>query len=61
MGLQRGMTEESLPLFTADMDFPVPQPVIDALHKTVDHRIFGYSVFPDEYYEAVINWFKKAA
>lgn len=58
-----GITErydaDSLPLFTADMDFPIPQPVIDALHKTVDHRIFGYSVFPDEYYEAVQHWFKK--
>jgi cystathionine beta-lyase len=58
-----GITErydaDSLPLFTADMDFPIPQPVIDALHQTVDHRIFGYSVFPDEYYEAVQHWFKK--
>jgi cystathionine beta-lyase len=58
-----GITErydaDSLPLFTADMDFPVPQPVLDALHKTVDHRIFGYSVFPEEYYLAVQHWFKK--
>jgi cystathionine beta-lyase len=58
-----GITErydaDSLPLFTADMDFPIPQPVTDALHKTVDHRIFGYSVFPDEYYEAIQYWFKK--
>jgi cystathionine beta-lyase len=60
---KNGITErydaDSLPLFTADMDFPIPEPVIDALHKTVDHRIFGYSVFPDQYYEAVQQWFKK--
>jgi cystathionine beta-lyase len=31
-----------LPLFVADMDFPSPQPVIEALHKRVDHSIFGY-------------------
>lgn len=58
-GITERYDEETLPLFTADMDLPVPQPVIDALHKTVDHRIFGYSVFPDEYYEAIQNWFKR--
>ncbi|WP_338472240.1 MalY/PatB family protein [Niallia sp. XMNu-256] len=58
-GITERYDEETLPLFTADMDLPVPQPVIDALHRTVDNRIFGYSVFPDEYYEAIQNWFKR--
>ncbi len=58
-GLAERYDEETIPLFTADMDLPVPQPVIDALHKTVDHQIFGYSIFPDEYYEAIQNWFKR--
>jgi cystathionine beta-lyase len=58
-GLTERYDEETLPLFTADMDLPVPQPVIDALHQTVDHRIFGYSVFPDEYYEAIQHWFQR--
>nr|WP_295973363.1 MalY/PatB family protein [uncultured Bacillus sp.] len=56
-GLTNRYDEETLPLFTADMDLPVPQPVIDALHKTVDHRIFGYSLFPDEYFAAIQHWF----
>lgn len=59
MGLTERYDEETIPLFTADMDLPVPQPLIDALHKTVDHRIFGYSIFPDEYFEAIQHWFKK--
>lgn len=59
VGLTERYDEETLPLFTADMDLPVPQPLIKALHKTVDHRIFGYSVIPDEYYEAIQYWFKK--
>ncbi|MEI4770678.1 MalY/PatB family protein [Psychrobacillus sp. FJAT-51614] len=50
--------EETLPLFTADMDLPVPQSLIEALHKTVNHKIFGYSIFPKEYYEAIQSWFK---
>lgn len=59
MGLTDRYDEETLPLFTADMDLPVPQTLVDALHKTVDHRIFGYSVFPNQYYEAIQHWFKK--
>lgn len=59
MGLTERYDEETIPLFTADMDLPIPQPVLDALHRTVDHRIFGYSIFPDEYFEAVQHWFKK--
>lgn len=51
--------EATIPLFTADMDLPVAQPLVDALHKTVDHRIFGYSVFPEEYYKAIQSWFLK--
>lgn len=33
---------EILPMWVADMDFPSPREVIDALHERVDHRIFGY-------------------
>ncbi|MBB5179344.1 cystathionine beta-lyase [Planomicrobium koreense] len=58
-GITDRYDEDTIPLFTADMDLPVPQPLIDALHKTVDHRIFGYSVFPDEYYQAIQHWFSK--
>jgi len=59
MGLTSRYDDETIPLFTADMDLPVPQPLIDALHRTVDHRIFGYSIFPDEYFQAIQHWFKK--
>lgn len=59
MGYTERYDYKTIPLFTADMDLPVPQPLIDALHKTVDHRIFGYSVFPDTYFESIQHWFKK--
>ncbi len=58
-GLTERYDDETLPLFTADMDLPVPQPLLDALHKVVDHKIFGYTVFPDEYFQAIQNWFIK--
>lgn len=33
---------DTLPLWVADMDFPAPQPVLTALHKHIDHGVFGY-------------------
>lgn len=53
-------SEDALPLWVADMDFPCPKPVIEALHKRVDRQIFGYSEYKtDEYYSSVCNWMKK--
>lgn len=31
-----------LPMTVADMDFRAPQPIIDALQRTVNHGVFGY-------------------
>jgi len=42
-----------LPMWVADMDFRSPEPVIDALHKRVDHGVFGYGGAPDGLREAV--------
>jgi cystathionine beta-lyase len=44
----RTYDEDVLPLWTADMDFAVPPPVIDALHARVAHGVFGYCVHPPE-------------
>lgn len=57
--VERGKPADVLPLWVADMDFPAPRPVLDALHKAVEHGIFGYSEVKGEYYNAVSNWFKK--
>lgn len=35
--------EDVIPLWVADMDFPVPEPVLNALQKRISHEIFGYS------------------
>lgn len=31
-----------LPMWVADMDFPAPKPILDALHKQLDHGVLGY-------------------
>lgn len=48
-----------LPMWVADMDFPVPQPVIEALQARVRNGIFGYTAPAASYYQAVMNWMKK--
>ena len=51
--------EDVIPLWVADMDFRTFPPIIEALHRRVDHGVFGYTHVPDSYYESVIRWFRK--
>ena len=57
--VERGRPADVLPLWVADMDFPAPQPVLDALQKAVAHGIFGYSDVKTPYYQAVAGWFER--
>lgn len=48
----------TLPFWVADMDFPCPDGVIEALHKRVDRKIFGYSAnFTGEFFRSVCGWY----
>lgn len=51
--------KEAIPMWVADMDFRVAQPIIDALHKRVEHGVFGYTIVGDKYYDALCNWFAR--
>lgn len=55
--IERGKPEDILPLWVADMDFQVPEPVLDALHTAVSHGIFGYSEVKKEYFDVLHDWF----
>jgi cysteine-S-conjugate beta-lyase len=48
-----------LPLWVADMDFAVPAAVRDALLARAAHPIYGYTVYPESLYEALIDWLQK--
>ena len=45
--------EDVLPLWVADMDFAVPEPVIRALQERVAHGIFGYGLPPGSLREVI--------
>ena len=50
--------EDVLPFWIADMDFPAPTAVLEALRKRVDHGIFGYEYKKDSYFAAITGWYK---
>lgn len=52
--------EEFIRMWVADMDFAVPQVIIDGIKERLDNRIFGYTrIFSDSYYNAFVNWCTK--
>lgn len=55
----KGEVEGMIPMSIADMDFRVPLFITDALAKRVSHGIFGYTVVPASYYEALERWLDK--
>lgn len=56
---EKGLPEDVLPLWVADMDFKAPPGVLEALQKSLDRGIFGYSDTKDDYYDIVSSWFRK--
>ncbi|ALC84621.1 Fis family transcriptional regulator [Bacillus sp. FJAT-22090] len=48
-----------LPMWIADMDFAIPSTIIDALHKRLEHPVFGYNIVPEETKLALTNWLEK--
>jgi len=44
-----------LPLWTADMDFRAPEPVITALRARAEHGVFGYCYEPPELREVIVE------
>ena len=48
-----------IPLWVADMDFKVAQPIIDAMNERIAHGIFGYTLRPDSYFDDVCEFQKR--
>lgn len=48
-----------IPLWVADMDFETAPCIIQALKARMEHGCFGYTLVPESYYEAAIQWFQR--
>ncbi len=52
-------TDDLLPLWVADMDLASPLCIQETLAKRAAHPLYGYTVYPPAYYDAIQNWMKK--
>lgn len=57
--IERGMPEDILPLWVADMDFKTADPILKTLKNAVEHGIFGYNEVKKPYFSAIQNWYKR--
>ena len=49
-------TDDLLPLWVADMDLPAPECVTEALVRRARHPVYGYTRYPDRFFEAIASW-----
>jgi cystathionine beta-lyase len=52
-------TDDVLPLWVADMDFPCPPAVVEAIQKRAQHPIYGYPGKPDAFFQSAVGWMKR--
>ncbi|MCR5175959.1 MAG: pyridoxal phosphate-dependent aminotransferase [Anaerovibrio sp.] len=57
--LKWDVAENELPMWVADMDFPTAAPIMEAINKKLQIGALGYSIIPEEWNEAYVNWWKQ--
>ena len=51
--------ETELPMWVADMDFETAPEVKEAIRKRAQHGAFGYTIVPNEWYQAIQKWWQE--
>ena len=54
--LKWDIKDGELPMWVADMDFEVADPIKRAITDRAEHGIFGYTMIPDEFFKAVSDY-----
>ncbi len=57
--LKWDVKENELPMWVADMDFPAAPEIMEVITGRAAHGIFGYSIVPDEWYQAYQGWWER--
>ncbi|MDF2837232.1 MAG: class and aminotransferase [Paenibacillus sp.] len=52
-------SEDILPLWVADMDFPSPPAVQEIVKRRAEIGAYGYAIRTDDYAESIVNWFRR--
>ena len=50
--------KDVIPMWVADMDIPVPPAVVDAVRKRAGHPAYGYTLYPESFWQAIAGWLK---
>ena len=45
-----------IPMWVADMNFPVAPPILDAMRSRLEHPTFGYFMPREAYFDSIIRW-----
>jgi cystathionine beta-lyase len=48
--------DDVTPMWVADMDFAVAEPIAKALQARALHPVFGYSLAPESLYQSLMDW-----
>lgn len=51
--------DDDLPMWVADMDFSVAPKIQKAILNRAKHPVYGYTIVPDELFEAYISWWDR--
>lgn len=57
--LKWDVAENELPMWVADMDFETAPEVQAAIQARAAHGVFGYTIIPEEWYQAYSDWWKE--
>ncbi|MDY0195179.1 MAG: PatB family C-S lyase [Sulfurovaceae bacterium] len=52
-------SSDVIPMWVADMDLASPEEVTKAIQKRALHPIYGYTIYPQEYFKSIVLWMKK--
>ena len=47
---------DTIPMWVADMAFPVAPPVLDAMRRRLDFPSLGYYAMSEEYFDSILSW-----
>jgi len=59
MSVKWSIADGELPMWIADMDFEAPGFIKDAVMATAEHGVYGYSVTPREYFDAISGFYER--
>lgn len=57
--LKWDVKEHELPMWVADMDFQTAPEIQAAIQERAAHGVFGYSIVPEEWYQAYMGWWER--